>query len=95
MWCIQKCAKSIDKYSKQNVEIIFASSKNSVVKIEENFFIESILFNYKELSDNYSDLSTNTRFKTISLPKRHKKISIKKSITVAYKFYNSLPHELK
>lgn len=76
-------------------------SKNSFLtdkypmSIEQSFQYESLSYHYNELQSLYLESNSITRNKSIQLPKRYKKVSIKNSYIRAISAFNNLPNELK
>ena len=52
---------------------------NNPLNIEQTFTLESLLYHYKELQDKYIETDKVTRNKSIQIPKRDRRISIKNS----------------
>ena len=72
----------------------FIYDKNPL-NIEQTFTLESLLYHYKELEDKYIETDKVTRNKSIQIPKRYRRISIKNSYIRAITTFNKLPNELK
>lgn len=63
--------------------------------IDQQYALEAVLYHYEALSNMYSESSSQTRNKSIQLPKRLKTISSKRSYIKAILVFNKLPNELK
>lgn len=72
----------------------FIIDKNPL-NIRQMFSLESILFHYKILKDQYITSGSVTRKKSILIPQRCKTLSIKNSYISAISVYNVLPNDLK
>ena len=87
----------------QNIQykILKIISKNSFIiqkyplNLDKQFIFESLYFHYKTLKEKYLESISNTRNKSIELPKLTKTISKKSSYIIAILNFNKLPKGLK
>ena len=71
------------------------SQINPPLEIRKLFHLESISFHYASLRTKYINSASQTRNKSIQLPKSEKRISDKNSYDEAIRFFNGLPKDLK
>ena len=70
--------------------------ENTPLNIRQAFTLEGLMYHYEDLKEIYKKRNSNTRNKSIQLPKTIKTVSNKNSYLVALKTYNIiLPKELK
>ena len=72
----------------------FAVDKNPM-SIDQIFTYESLSYHYEDLQTTYINSNSNTRKKSIQIPRRHLTVSIKNSYIRAITHFNNLPNELK
>ena len=65
------------------------------MSIDQIFTYESLLYHYEDLQTTYINSNSNTRKKSIKIPRRHLTVSIKNSFIRAITQFNNLPNELK
>ena len=72
----------------------FAVDK-SPMSIDQIFTYESLSYHYEDLQTTYINSNSNTRKKSIQIPRRNLTVSIKNSYIRAITQFNNLPNELK
>jgi hypothetical protein len=81
--------------------IIKIISKNSFLidkyplNIEQSFQYESLKYHYSELQSLYLESNSITRNRSLQIPRRYKKVSIKNSYIRAITAFNNLPNDFK
>ena len=72
----------------------FEVDKNPM-SIDQIFTYESLSYHYEDLQTSYINSNSNTRKKSIQIPRRHLTVSINNSYIRAITQFNNLPNELK
>lgn len=91
----------IRRLQELQTRIIKIISKNSFLidkyplNIEQSFQYESLKYHYKELQSLYVESNSITRNKSLQIPRRYKRVSIKNSYIRAITAFNNLPNDLK
>lgn len=65
------------------------------LNLEQQFTFDSLQYFYEELSYKFSTSISNTRNKSIQMPKYYKRVSNKSSYLRAIYYFNRLPNNLK
>ena len=63
-------------------------NKRIPLNLNESFILESLVYHYNTLKDDFKKIERNTRHKLLQLPKNYKSISEKNSYLIAMKAFN-------